>query len=121
MSENPALAAYNKRKNSHLAISIVLDLLGMATYLVPLVGEIGDFIYAPIYGLSIFIMYRKRMLPAVLGGMVGTIEELLPTADVMPTATLMWVYTYVIRKKDTMKQFAEDHQSETAILGNGSV
>ena len=106
------LKEFNSRKNIHLGISITLDILGMVTYLLPGLGEIGDIIFAPIYGLAIFIMYRRRIISAALGGVTGTIEELIPGVDVIPTATIMWIYTYIFGKDKTFKQFIKEKNRE---------
>ncbi|MBR9920722.1 MAG: hypothetical protein GYB31_07760 [Bacteroidetes bacterium] len=89
------MKAAPSRKYQHLFISICLDLLGMFTYAIPLLGEIGDVVFAPLYALAIFIMYRKRKLPAAVGAFVGAVEEWLPGTDIIPSATIMWVYVYL--------------------------
>ena len=107
-----ALSEFNRRRTSHLIISVVLDLLGMFTYALPVLGEIGDVVYAPFYGIAILIMYRRKVLPAALGGATGVVEELLPTTDVVPTATLLWIYTYILRKDNTLKSFVKEKNKE---------
>ena len=66
-----------------------MDLLGCASYTVPLLGEVSDVIWAP---LSAIIFYR------MFGGTLGTfgslfnfMEELFPGLDFIPTFTLSWV------------------------------
>lgn len=118
MTNQKAIQEFNNKKNQHLFLSIGLDLLGMVTYLIPLLGEVGDVIFAPFYGLAIFIMYRKRIFSAAVGGITGTIEELLPGTDVIPTATIMWTYTYVMRKDRALKNFVKEKNKENATLSN---
>ena len=108
MDKEKALLAFQKQKNRHLIISILLDLLGMSTYLLPVMGELGDTIFAPFYGIAIFVMYRKALIPAALGGFAGALEEFLPASDIIPTATVMWVYYYIVRNKKALNQFADD-------------
>ena len=103
---------FEKRKKSHLIISVIIDLLGMATYLLPVVGELLDVFYAPLAGIIIFLMYRRDMAVGILGALFGTAEELF-VADLIPTATLIWVYTYKINKKKTYKDFQIEHKEET--------
>ncbi len=105
LDKNQSLQRYNKKKKTHLLASITLDLLGMATYLVPLLGETADFVFAPIYGIAIFVMYRRKIFSATLGGIIGFIEEIFTGTDFIPTATLMWVYTYVFKKNSSYKEF----------------
>jgi len=95
---------YNQTKSTHLIISIVIDILGMISYLIPGLGELVDVIYAPIAGLVIFLMYKRDFKVGIIGGLFGTAEELFIT-DLIPTATIIWIYTYVINKKKTKKLF----------------
>ena len=69
-----------------LIISIVIDLVGMATYAVPVVGEFFDVIWSWISGFLIYVMYKNKPL-----AVTGWIEELLPGTDFIPTATICWV------------------------------
>jgi hypothetical protein len=100
---------FEKRKTTHLIISILIDVLGMATYLLPLVGELVDVFYAPLAGIIIFLMYRRDMKVGIIGALFGTAEELF-IADLIPTATLLWVYTYVVNKKKTYNAFILEHK-----------
>ena len=118
MTNEQALQEFNKKKTQHLIISIILDVLGMTTYLIPLLGEAGDIIFAPFYGLAIFIMYRRKIFPAVAGGFAGTVEELLPGTDIIPTATIMWIFTYIMRKESTLKSFVKTKNKEIAAMNN---
>lgn len=103
---------FERRKKTHLIVSILIDLLGMATYLLPLIGEVVDVFYAPLAGIIIFLMYRRDMKIGIFGALFGTAEELF-IADLIPTATLIWVYTYKINEKKTYKDFELEHKEET--------
>jgi len=83
---------------------ILMDLLGCASYAVPILGEVSDVIWAPI---SAIIFYR------MFGGSVGSfgsvfnfMEELFPGLDFIPTFTISWVVrrvTQSIRERKTTK------------------
>ena len=88
-------------KSSKLVLSIIFDLLGMASYLIPALGETLDLVWAPIAGILMYNMYGGTT--GILGGIFSTLEEASPGADLIPTFTLVWLYTYVW-KKDTEKQ-----------------
>ena len=118
MTNETALAQFNSRRTTHLIISIMLDILGMFTYALPVLGEIGDVVYAPFYGIAIFIMYRRKILPAALGGVTGAVEEFLPTTDFVPTATLMWIYTYILRKDNTLKSFVKEKNKDIEAMND---
>lgn len=72
-----------------LWLCILLDVVGLLSYVVPGMGELIDAVWAPI---SAFLFSR------LFGGIKGTIlvflEEILPFTDVIPTFTI----TYFIRK-----------------------
>jgi hypothetical protein len=34
-----------------------------------------------------------------LGGTIAFLEEIIPFTDVIPTFTLTWIYTYLIKKE----------------------
>jgi hypothetical protein len=116
MQKELILSGFNNRKIIHLIVSILVDVLGMSTYLIPVLGEVGDVVYAPISGITIFIMYRMKFWVGLGGGVLGFTEEILPGTDIMPTATVLWAYTYVLRKDETLKKYIEDKKKEAKIL-----
>jgi len=88
-------------KTRDLILSIVLDLIGMATFLIPVLGEFSDILWAPISGYLLTRIYK-----GTTGKMVGIfafLEELIPFTDFIPTYTLIWIYTYIIKKKNQNK------------------
>lgn len=85
-----------------LLLSILLDLVGMASYFIPGIGEMADFIWAPVSGFLITRMYPDRT--GRIGGFIGFLEELIPGMDFIPTFTLMWVYVHVLKKGKVMKK-----------------
>ena len=83
-------------KSRDLWLSLLFDGIGMLSYLVPFLGPISDVIWAPIAGLILLKMYKGNV--GAVGGIVVFIEELLPGFDFIPTFTLTWIYTYIIKK-----------------------
>ena len=84
-------------KNKKLVKSLVYDAVGMATMAIPLVGPFLDMVWAPVAARKM-----SRMYPGTKGKLASAIvflEEILPFSDVIPTFTLMWVYTYVFQKQ----------------------
>ena len=73
---------------------MLLDAIGMLTLLLPGLGEFLDLLWAPMAGWFMTRLYpgRKGQVAAV----VAFLEELLPGFDVIPSFTLMWIYTYVL-------------------------
>lgn len=73
-----------------------MDLIGMASFSIPLIGEFSDIIWAP---LSAFIYYRAfGGTKGAFGGLFSFVEELLPGTDIIPTFTLTWVYQHYVKK-----------------------
>ena len=86
---------YSKKQNK-LFIGIACDIVGMGSYLIPGAGELFDIVWAP---LSLYIMTKLyKGTPGKVAGVVSFIEEALPI-DFVPTFTLMWFYTYKIKKE----------------------
>jgi hypothetical protein len=86
----------NKQRN--LFLGILFDLIGMLTYLIPFLGEFADTIWAPVSGMILAYMYKGTI--GKVGGVLEFLEELLPFTDFIPTFTLTWIYTYVIKNQE---------------------
>ncbi|MDO4728185.1 MAG: hypothetical protein Q4B43_04160 [Bacteroidota bacterium] len=84
-------------KTKRLIQSIVLDLIGMLSFIVPFVGEGFDVIWSPIAAFLLNRMYKGNV--GKIGGILVFIEELIPGLDIIPTFTLTWIYTYYLNKK----------------------
>jgi hypothetical protein len=78
-----------------LIASILLDAIGFIP--VPLIS----ILWAPLAGYIMTKMYKGRK--GKIAGIFSFLEELLPI-DLVPTFTIMWIYTYVIIKtEDVLK------------------
>lgn len=82
-------------KGTMLVLSLLFDSIGMISYLVPVFAEVTDLFWAPISAILLIVMFKGTA--GKLAGVFGFIEELLPFVDVIPTFTITWFYTYVIR------------------------
>lgn len=84
-------------KKKLLVKGLIYDAIGMATYAVPLVGPFLDLLWAPYAAKKMRQMYsgNKGKVASVL----VFLEEILPGTDVIPTFTLMWLYTFVWKKE----------------------
>lgn len=78
-----------KNLSPSLTLCIILDLVGYASFSIPVLGEITDVIWAP---LSAFIFLKT------FGGKVGKIgsvlnlaEEILPFTDFLPSFSIAWL------------------------------
>lgn len=93
----------NKYKN--LALSLLFDGIGMLSYVIPGFGEITDAVWAPISAWLMTKMYKGNVGKAA--GLFSLVEEAIPGMDFIPTFTLMWLYTYVIKKTDAEADIIE--------------
>ena len=75
----------------------MLDAIGSAVILIPVLGEL---IWAPISAFLFWRMFGFRK--GFLGGVFSFIEELIPGLDFIPTFTIMWVIQYARRKKSIL-------------------
>ena len=72
----------------NLSLCILLDVIGYVSYLLPLIGEAEDILWAPISGIIFYIMFGKKMgLP---GAVFSFLEEISPGLDFIPTFTIAW-------------------------------
>lgn len=76
------------KRQPSLVFCLLMDLIGYATYAIPVFGELGDIFWAPLSGIIFFITFGGWK--GVLGGVGNFIEELLPGTDFIPSFTIMW-------------------------------
>lgn len=82
-----------------LGLSILLDALGYVSIVFPPF----DFIWAPLSAYLMTKMYKGR--EGKVAAVISFVEEVLPFLDVIPTFSLMWLYTFVFKKeKDRVVQ-----------------
>ncbi|NNL03355.1 MAG: hypothetical protein HKP39_13850 [Eudoraea sp.] len=84
-----------KKKYKLLVLGLLFDGIGMLSLLMPGIGEFSDLIWAPIAGWLMTRMYKGN--PGKIAGLIAFIEEIVPGLDVIPSFTLMWLYTYVFK------------------------
>ena len=86
--ENGGGGASELTREGKLIVSILIDLIGMSTYLLPVAGEGADVGWAPVSAALIFWLYGSGIFAAA-----GFAEEILPGLDFVPTATIAWFLT----------------------------
>ena len=87
----------NKQQPS-LLFCILMDAIGYMTYALPLLGEFGDILWAPV---SAFIFFRTfGGWKGAFGGLFNFVEELLPGFDFIPSFTIMWFWQRAGRKSE---------------------
>ena len=65
-----------------------MDLLGMASFGVPIIAEFADIVWAPASAIIFYLLFGRKV--GFYGGIFNFIEEILPFADVIPTFTIAW-------------------------------
>ncbi len=85
-------------KTRDLVLGILFDAIGMLSFTVPFIGEFSDVIWAPLAGFLMTWMYKGTI--GKVGGTIAFLEEILPFTDFIPTFTLTWIYTYLIKKQN---------------------
>lgn len=90
----------NTSKNKKLFLSIAFDAFGYLSFAFPFI----DIVWAPASAYLMTKLYKGKK--GKIAGVISFIEEALPGLDIIPTFTLMWIYSYIfIRKpKETFKE-----------------
>ena len=90
-----------KEKYKKLALGILFDALGYVSFIFPPF----DIVWAPLSAYLMTRLYKGRK--GKIAAIVSFIEEALPVLDVVPTFTLMWIYTFVFDKKNVKGDIIE--------------
>jgi len=82
-------------KYKKLLLSLVLDGIG----LIPI--PFFDVFWAPLSGYIMTKLYKTKA--GKIAGILSFVEEIIPFSDIVPTFTIMWVYTYIINSEKADK------------------
>ncbi|NHF60216.1 hypothetical protein FK220_012750 [Flavobacteriaceae bacterium TP-CH-4] len=82
-------------KYKKLYLGLLFDGIGALSLALPFIGDFADVIWAPVAGWLMTRMYRGKAGQAA--GFITFLEEIVPGLDIIPTFTLMWLYTYVLK------------------------
>lgn len=78
-----------KKTAPSLVFCIAMDLVGYASYALPVIGEFTDAIWAPV---SAFIFFKTfGGWKGILGGAFNFLEEVFPLTDIIPSFTIAWL------------------------------
>ena len=91
-------------KYKKLFVGLVLDGIGMLSLAIPGLGEFLDILWAPVAGWFLTRLYPGRK--GKIAGVIAFLEELLPGLDLIPSFTLMWLYTYLLSNKERVEKVA---------------
>ena len=77
------------RKYKKLVKCVLLDAVGMASAVIPVVGPVLDVIWAPVAASISYKMFGEKK--GKYTSQITFVEELLPVTDVMPSFTIFWI------------------------------
>jgi len=83
------------KKYEKLLLGLLFDGIGMLSFVVPFVGDFSDVIWAPLAGWLMTRLYKGKIGQAA--GVFTFVEEIIPGLDIIPSFTIMWFYTYVLK------------------------
>ncbi|WP_299522370.1 hypothetical protein [Winogradskyella sp.] len=83
-------------KYNKLVFGLFLDGLGYVSLIFPPF----DFIWAPLSAYFMTKLYKGR--EGKIAAVIAFVEEALPFMDVIPTFSLMWLYTYVLNPEKSV-------------------
>ena len=79
------------KKQPSLLLCIILDVIGSAAIIVPVIGEVFDVIWAPISSVLFLILFGRK---ATFGAVFSFVEEVIPGVNLIPTFTIAWLVRY---------------------------
>ncbi len=74
-----------------LLCALIIDAIGYASFVLPVIGEAADLYWAPLSAALIYWLFGS-----VQGAALGFVEEALPFTDFIPTALLVWARRFVL-------------------------
>lgn len=86
-----------------LFFGLLIDAFGMITssWVLPIIGDFADIVWAPLTAWLMTRFYKGNA--GKIAGVATFIEEIIPGLDIIPSFTLMWLYTFVIRDSKLSK------------------
>lgn len=82
-------------------MGLLFDGIGMLSFAIPFIGEFSDIVWAPLAAWLMTRMYKGTV--GQVAGVITFIEEIVPGFDLIPSFTLMWLYTYVFKGENSSR------------------
>lgn len=101
MQDQRIQQAFEAKKSQDLLYSIIIDLIGMGSYVIPVLAESFDVILAPLSAIAIYALHKTPV-----GAIGGFVEEILPGTDFIPTASIIWYHRYRMNGDQTFQEYA---------------
>lgn len=90
------MSIIRNKKYKQLLLGLFFDGIGMLSFAIPFIGEFSDIVWAPLSAWLMTRMYKGKI--GQVAGIITFIEEIVPGFDLIPSFTLMWLYTYVFKR-----------------------
>lgn len=101
-------------KKPTLWMCIVMDIIGMASFLLPALGEWSDLVWAPI---SAYVFYNTfGGLGGIIGGAFSFLEEIIPFTDILPTFTIAWYIQNKVIKISSQKTATKNDIEDAEVI-----
>lgn len=91
------MSEIKEKKYKILLLGLLFDGIGMLSFAIPLIGDFSDIVWAPVSAWLMTRLYKGKIGQAA--AVFNFIEEIIPGLDVIPSFTIMWFYTYVLKGK----------------------
>lgn len=85
-----------------LFLCLLFDAMGYLSFIIPGIGEFSDVVWAPVSGFLMIKLFKGKA--GKIAGIIAFVEEAFPFTDIVPTFTIMWVYTHLIKSENTTKK-----------------
>ncbi len=87
----------NMKKQPSLQLCLLMDAIGCITFLIPVIGEAFDIVWAPISAIIFYFAFGGRK--AMYGAAFNLVEEIVPFMNFIPTFTIAWLWQkYMVKK-----------------------
>ncbi|MBK5196208.1 MAG: hypothetical protein JJE08_09325 [Proteiniphilum sp.] len=100
-------------KYKKLAKCLLLDAVGMASEVIPVVGPLLDIIWAPVAASISYKMFGEKK--GKYTSLITFVEELLPVTDVIPSFTIFWFlfdFLGIGKEKETINNVTDAEFAE---------
>ena len=84
-----------------LTFCIIMDLIGYASFSIPVLAEISDVIWAPVSAFIFLKTFGGRV--GRIGSVFNFIEEVLPFTDFIPSFSIAWLIRNGVKGKVNSK------------------
>lgn len=87
------------KKQPSLQLCLLMDAIGCIPFLIPVIGEAFDIVWAPVSAIIFYFAFGGRK--AMYGAAFNLVEEIVPFMNFIPTFTIAWLWQkYVVKKPD---------------------